>query len=390
MNSFDTGEYMNSFEIGKYVQQPNGYKAFVPNPFPPSTEMQLPHKLLSAHTEAVHLLGKLDGVADRLPDRDWFLMMFISKDASSSSQIEGTNATMLDVFEQQNIEPRPSLPIDVDDILHYINALDYGLKRADELPLSLRFIRELHEKLMTNARVTQFSYPGEFRTSQNWIGGTRPDNARFVPPPVHEMREALSDLENFIHEEDEFPALVKAGLLHAQFETIHPFTDGNGRTGRMLITMFLWREKLLSMPVLYLSSFFKRHQQIYYERLAGYSAGKVIEWLDFFLEGIIHTASSAINTCIGVSDLRDRDMQKIYTLGKTAAKSTMSILQNLYKMPIVGIADIVKWTGFSNKGGYKAIDRLIEMNILKPMKSGESVYGQKWIYSDYIALFAEE
>ena len=389
-NSIGTGEYVDTLKIGEYVPQASGYKAFVPDPFPPTKEMKLTKKLLSAHTEAVHLLGKLDGVADRLPDRDWFLMMFISKDASSSSQIEGTNATILDVIERHNIEPRPNLPADVDDIIHYIDALDYGLKRAHEFPFSLRFIRELHGKLMANARTTQFSYPGEFRTSQNWIGGTRPDNARFVPPPVPEMHRALGDLEMFIHEEDEFLVLVKAGLLHAQFETIHPFTDGNGRTGRMLITMYLWREKLLSTPVLYLSSFFRQHQQLYYEKLAGYSAGKLIEWLDFFLEGIISTANSAISTCIGISELHDRDLKKIYALGKTAAKSTMEILENLYRMPIVGIADIVKWTGFSSKGGYRAIERLVEMQILKPLKTGEHVYRQKWIYGDYLALFIDE
>ena len=377
---------MNSFEIGKHIQQSNGYKAFVPNPFPPNTEMKLPKKLLSSHTEAVHLLGKLDGVADRLPDRDWFLMMFISKDAASSSQIEGTNATMLDVLEKQNIEPRPNLPTDVDDVFHYIEALNYGIRRSEEFPFSLRFIRELHGKLMTNARATQFSYPGEFRTTQNWIGGTNLNNARFVPPPLPEMHQSLNDLEKFVYADDEFPALVKAGLLHAQFETIHPFTDGNGRTGRMLITMFLWREKLLHMPVLYLSSYFKKHQQIYYKRLDGYHNGLIYEWLDFFLEGIKSTANSAIRTCIGITDLRDRDMKKIYTLGKIAAKSTMNILENLYRMPVVGIAEIIKWTGFSPNGGYKAINRLVEMQILKPIASN-SVYAQKWIYSDYIALF---
>jgi len=380
---------MNSFEIGKLIRHAKDYTAFVPNPFPPEKEMRFPKKILSAHTEAVHLLGKLDGVAERLPDRDWFLMMFVSKDASSSSQIEGTNATMLDVLERQNIEPRASLPTDVDDIIHYIDALNYGLKRAGEFPFSLRFIRELHEILMKGARTTQFAYPGEFRSSQNWIGGTRPDNARFVPPPVSDMHRALSDWENFVHV-DENPILIKAGLLHAQFETIHPFVDGNGRTGRMLITMFLWREKMLGMPVLYLSSYFKKHRQLYYDRLDGYHKGQVFQWLEFFLEGIIDTAHSAIQTCVGISDLRDRDMQKVYTLGKTAAKSTMNILVKLFKMPIVGIADIVEWTGFTHKGGYKVIDRLVDMHILKPVKKGDSVYAQKWIYSDYIALFSDE
>jgi len=381
---------MNYFEIGKLIQQESDYKAFVPNPFPPTSEFNLPKKFLSAHTEAVHLLGKLDGVSDRLPDKDWFLMMFVSKDASHSSQIEGTNATMLDVIERHNIDPRRDLPVDVDDILHYIEALEYCMKRANEFPFSLRFMRELHEIIMKNARTTQFSYPGEFRTTQNWIGGTRPDNAHFVPPPVSEMHRALNDLEHFLHADDEYPVLIKAGLLHAQFETIHPFTDGNGRTGRLLISLYLWREKLLSIPVLYLSSYFKKHQKIYYDRLDGYHNGNILDWLDFFLEGIIATADSAIKTCINIAALRDRDMQKTYALGKTAARSIMNILVNLFKMPVVGIADIVKWTGFSYKGGYKAIDRLVGMHILKPVKIGDSVYGQKWIYTDYLSLFIEE
>ena len=381
---------MNSFAIGKYVKQTGDFKAFVPNAFPTDKEMRLPKHLMKAHTESIHLLGKLDGITKLLPDRDWFLMMFIRKDASSSSQIEGTNATMMDAIEKQNVEPRSGLPADVDDILHYIDALNYGIKRANEFPFSLRFIRELHEKLMIGARATQHSYPGEFRTSQNWIGGTRPDNASFVPPPVPEMHRALDDLEKFIHEDDDFLPLIKIGLFHSQFETIHPFLDGNGRTGRMMITMLLWRERLLEMPVLYLSSFFKKHQHLYYEKLEGYHNGNVFEWLDFFLEGIIGTANSAIRTCAGITDLRDRDMQKIHALGKTSAKSTLGILINLFKMPIVGIADIVKWTGFTNQGGYKAIERLIEMKILKPMKIGDNTYGQKWVYEDYIALFNDE
>ena len=380
---------MNSFVIGRNILQKEGYAAFVPHPFPPEKEIKMTRQLIKDHTEAVRLLGKLDGVTEHLPDRDLFLVMFVRKDASSSSQIEGTNATIMDVIEKQNIEPRPTLPDDTEDILHYIAALDYGIKRSAEFPLSLRFIRELHEILMAGARSTHLPYPGEFRKSQNWIGGTRPDNARFVPPPVFEMNRALDDMEKFIHADDNYLALIKAGLLHAQFETIHPFVDGNGRTGRMLITMFLWSEKLVNMPVLYLSSFFKKHQQLYYERLDGYHNGQVLEWLEFFLDGITDTAVSAINTCKNITMLRDRDMKKIYSLGKTSAKSTMTILTNLYKMPVVGIADIVKWTGFSPRGGYKAIERLVEMQILKPMKTGDSIYGQKWIYEDYIILFTE-
>ena len=270
------GEVMNNIKIGSFVQQSAGFKAFIPDEFPPIVGLSLPNTIISKHTEAIRLLGKLDGITELLPDKDWFLVMFVKKDASSSSQIEGTNATMMDVIEKENVEPSSSLPEDVDDIIHYIDALNYGLIRAKDFPLSLRFIRELHSKLMLKARSTHNSYPGEFRTSQNWIGGTRPDNATYVPPPVEDMNRALNDLEKFMHADDDYLPLVKAGLLHAQFETIHPFNDGNGRTGRMLITMFLWYKKLLEMPILYLSAYFKQHRDVYYQKLNNYHNGDIV------------------------------------------------------------------------------------------------------------------
>jgi len=378
---------MNKILIGQYVHQKEGYKAFIPNDFPPGGDLGLDRKIIAKHTEAVRLLGKLDGITELLPDKDWFLTMFIRKDASSSSQIEGTNATMMDAIERENVEPSINLPADVDDILHYIDALNYGLKRAETFPITLRFVRELHEKLMTNARVTHPAYPGEFRTKQNWISGTRPDNAKYVPPPVHEMKTALDQFEKFIHAEDDFLPLIKAGFLHAQFETIHPFNDGNGRTGRMLITMFLWYKGLLEMPILYLSSYFKQHQKLYYEKLDGYHNGEVVEWLDFFLDGVIEIANSAIATCAAITKLRERDMAKVQMLNRTASEATVKVLENLYKIPIAGIADIVKWTGYTERGGYKVIERLVGIGILSPMKKGENVYAQKWIYGDYLSLF---
>jgi len=378
---------MNKIIIGQQVQQKEGFKAFIPSDFPPIDDLGLSGKLISKHTEAIRLLGKIDGITELLPDKDWFLTMFIRKDASSSSQIEGTNATMMDAIERENVEPSTSLPVDVDDIIHYINALNYGLDRAKDFPFTLRFIRELHEKLMTNARVTHPAFPGEFRTRQNWISGTRPDNAKYVPPPVHEMNNALNQFEKFIHADDDYLPLIKAGLLHAQFETIHPFNDGNGRTGRMLITMFLWYKKLLEMPILYLSSYFKQHQKLYYEKLDGYHSGEVVEWLDFFLDGVIETAQSAIATCAAVTKLRERDMAKVQMLNRTASEATVKILEQLYKMPIAGIADIVKWTGYTERGGYKALGRLVDLGILAPMKTGENIYAQKWIYKDYLDLF---
>jgi Fic family protein len=378
---------MNKIIIGKYVQQPQGFKAFIPDTFPPSGDLKIDGRIMAKHTEAVRLLGKLDGITELLPDKDWFLIMFIRKDASSSSQIEGTNATIMDAIESENIEPRSDLPQDVDDILHYIKALNYGLELSKALPLSLRFIKELHKELMKGARTTHSAYPGEFRMGQNWISGTRPDNALFVPPPVHEMKMAMADIEKFIHSQDDYLPLIKAGLLHAQFETIHPFNDGNGRTGRMLITMFLWYKKLLEMPILYLSSYFKKHQKFYYENLDGYHKGEVLRWLEFFLDGIADTAISAIKTCADITRLREGDMKKVQKLNQTASEVTVKVLENLYKMPIAGIGDIVKWTNYTQRGAYKVIDRLVKMNILYPLKNGEKVYSQKWFYKEYLDLF---
>ena len=379
---------MNKVLIGQYIQQKEGFKAFIPNDFPPKGDLRLDGKLIGKHTEAIRLLGKLDGITELLPDKDWFLAMFIRKDASSSSQIEGTNATMMDAIERENVEPSTNLPADVDDILHYIDALNYGLKQAKTFPFTLRFICELHKELMTNARISHPAYPGEFRTKQNWISGTRPDNAKYVPPPVHEMKKALGQLERFIHAEDKYLPLIKAGLLHAQFETIHPFNDGNGRTGRMLITMFLWYKGLLEMPILYLSSYFKQHQSLYYEKLDGYhNNGGVGEWLDFFLDGVIEIANSAVATCAAITKLREQDMKKVQMLNRTASEATVKVLENLYKMPIAGIADIVKWTNYTERGGYNVINRLVAMEILVPLKSGEGVYAQKWVYKSYLDLF---
>lgn len=378
-------------KIGVYKTQPEGFKAFVLESFPPKDTLVFSPAIQQKHAEAMRLLGKLDGITALLLDRDYFLEMFVRKDASSSSQIEGTQASISDAIEALNIERRNNLPQDVDDILHYIEALNYGLERAKDFPFSLRFIRELHEKLMTGARNTHNPFPGEFRRTQNWIGGTRPDNARFVPPPIREMNQALNDLEKFIHADDEYLPLIKAGLLHAQFETIHPFLDGNGRTGRMLVTMFLWHRRLLEMPVLYLSTYFKEHQEVYYEKLNAYHSenGNVGEWVDFFLDGVIDIANSSIETCRKITELRERDMRKAQKLGKATAPKTLDMIRFLYKMPTVGIADVVNQTGYSRPSAYKLIDRLVDMNILYPADENDG-YGKKYTYKDYVEVFAED
>ncbi len=283
---------VNKVQIGKYVMQPKRYRAFTPFEFPPKGGFEISPELYKIHEKAIRLVGKLDGITRLLPDKNFFLLMFVKKDAAYSSQIEGTKATLQDVVAAPVTEDKLRLSPDVDDIVHYVDAVNYGIERTKTLPISLRMIKEIHQKLMTEARSTQHPYPGEFRVSQNWIGGKTPADASFVPPAPHDMQNSLNDLEKFIHIEDNYPSLIKAGLIHAQFETIHPFSDGNGRTGRMLIALYIHHAKLLELPVLYLSSYFKKFQKLYYEKLQGYhdEDTQIDQWLKFFLEGVAEIA----------------------------------------------------------------------------------------------------
>ncbi|MDD5750054.1 MAG: Fic family protein [Candidatus Pacebacteria bacterium] len=378
---------MKVIELGKFVSQPQGFKAFIPNPFPPKGDFEFNPKILKKNNEATRLLGKLDGITKLLPDADFFLLMYLRKDAASSSQIEGTMATMIDAIEAE-AKIVENIPEDVDDILHYIKALNYGIRKmkGGNFPLASRFIKELHKELLDKARSTHFSDPGEFRKSQNWIGGTRPDNARFVPPPVEDMNRAISDLEKFINVEDTVPVAIKAGLIHAQFETIHPFLDGNGRTGRMLMTFYLWKEGFLEKPVLFLSAYFKKHQKIYYEKLFGYHNGNIADWIDFFLDGVIEIANEAIDIVGKITELRQKDMEKMHALGKRASESAMMVMPKLYAQPIVNNAIVRKWTGFTRAGAQRVIDRFIEIGILMP-KDKNVTYGQSYVYKKYLDLF---
>lgn len=361
------------------------YKAFIPYHFPPKN-FEITDKTIRLAEEATRILGKLDGIAILLPDREFFLKMYIRKDATASSQIEGTMATMVDAIEAES-KTSADIPEDVDDILHYIKALDYGIKRIKNLPMSLRFIRDIHKVLMTDARSTHFSDPGKFRESQNWIGGTSVNNARYVPPTPEVMKENLYDLEKFmVKDYESLPLLVKVGLIHAQFEMIHPFLDGNGRTGRLLVTLGIWSNGLLDNPVLFLSSYFKQHQKIYYEKLDSYHEGNVDEWIKFFLEAIIETSNQSIETVRKITELRQRDILKIQTLGSVSAKGATEILPHLFQLPIVNVNTIQEWTGFTRQGSQKVIDRFVKLGILK-QKDNNVTYGRSFIYKEYVDIF---
>jgi Fic family protein len=379
-------------KIGSLVQQQSGFKAFIPEPFPPKESLILSPELQTKHGEAMRMLGKLDGISQLLPDINFYLLMFVRKEAASSSQIEGTQATMINAIEAE-ISPPSFQAKDVEDIVCYIRALNYGMNRLNTLPISVRLIKEIHQNLMNKGRATQNPFPGEFRYTQNWIGGTSPANARFVPPPPNEIGRCVGDLEKFIHNKKAILSpLVKAALLHAQFETIHPFIDGNGRTGRLLITLFLWQEKLLGLPLLYLSSFFKQHQDLYYEQLQKYHSPKseVHAWLDFFFDGIISTANSACEIASKINQIREQDMIKISKLGKIASETAIEVLKNLFRQPIIDVSKILEWTKIKTRpGGQKIIDRFINLGILI-QRDPKKTYGRTYEHRSYIQAFEND
>jgi len=381
------GDVMRNVVIGRLVKQPAGFKAFIPEKFPPFNSIDLDEKSNRLYTEAVFQLGKLDGITQLLPDLDFFIFMYVRKEAALSSQIEGTKATMIDSIRAE-AEITQNLPHDVDDILHYIKAMNYGLKRISEFPLSLRFLREVHGVLMKDGRTNQFVTPGEFRTSQNWIGGGSPATANFVPPPVYEMNQALHDFENFLCRENSFLPLVKTALAHAQFETIHPFNDGNGRTGRLLTTFYLYQQKVLERPVLYLSEYFKKNRQSYFDLLDNYhNKGDVISWLNFFFEGVAEVAKQAIITSRQVTKLRQRDTGRMPLLGRAAASGTV-VLQELYKLPIVSVKTVEKWTGLSRVNANKLVDKFVKLGILEQINKKET-YAREFKYKDYLSVFSK-
>lgn len=376
-------------KIGRLIQQPSGYKAFVPDKFPSDQPLILNSKTQHLHDRAVLMLGKLDGITQLLPDLDFFILMYITKEAARSSGIEGTKATIVDVIKSEaDIEYK--LPQDVERILHYIHAMEYGLKRLETLPLSLRFIREIHQVLIQGTADAPGKTPGEFRVSQNWIGGGSPNTAWFVPPPPSEIIRCLDDLEKFIYSENIYPPLIKAALVHAQFETIHPFLDGNGRTGRLLTTFYLCKIGILERPVLYLSDYFLNNQQAYYDSLDKYhsESGNVSDWLDFFLDGAAIIADEAIKTSKKINILRQKDVAKIQMLGRRA-KTGITVLENLYKLPIVSVRKIDEWTGLSRPQANELVNKLIEIGILV-QKDKDIEYGREFWYKDYLSLFVSE
>lgn len=373
-------------KIGKLIQQPTGYKAFIPDKFPPDEQIVLSPKTQQLHAKAVLMLGKLDGITQLLPDLDFFIFMYIRKEAARSSEIEGTQATIIDVLKSEaQIESR--FPQDVERIVHYINAMEYGLKRLETFPLSLRFIREIHKVLIDGTMDAPGKTPGDFRTSQNWIGGGSPTSAKFVPPTPIEMSRSLSDFEKFLYAKDEYPPLIKAALAHAQFETIHPFLDGNGRTGRLLTTFYLCKLGILERPVLYLSEYFLNNQKSYYDSLNSYhqEEADIAGWLDFFLDGVAIIATEAIETSKRINILRQKNTIKIQSLGRRT-KTGIVVLENLYKLPIINVRKIEEWTGLSRARSNELVQKFVDLGILE-QRDKDTEYRREFWYKNYLDLF---
>ncbi len=372
---------------GVLRKQVGGFEAFIPNSFPPK-DLQIAQ--LADRLEAATLaLGRLVGSAEILPDPDLFVFMYVRREAVLSSQIEGTEASLVDLLEYEAQLERGDRRVDVREITNYIEAIRFGLERLKNLPLSLRLIREIHERLMLGVRGGEPSKtPGEFRRSQNSIGGPTPSTARFVPPPVEEMHTSLHELETFLHVDSDLPILIRVALAHAQFETIHPFLDGNGRISRLLITFSLVHERVLSEPILYLSIFFKRHREDYYDRLQAIrDKGDWEGWLAFFLEGVAVVSSEATDTARRIVDLREQTRSEIsQRLGRRTG-SALELLEALFRNPMVNVNGVQAITGLSQPAANALANAMEEIGILREV-TGKKTY-RVFTFDRYLRLFDE-
>lgn len=354
--------------LGRYAVSTFGeetVRAFVPPPLPPVPAVAL-ESLQLLLEQANQALGRLDGLASVLPDVSLFIYAYVRKEAVLSSQIEGTQSSLSDLLLFET-EEAPGVPIeDVQEVSNYVAALYHGMTRLREgFPLSLRLIREIHEVLLSKGRGSD-KEPGEFRRNQNWIGGARPGNALFVPPPPELVMECMGQLELFLHaEKPELPLLIRAGLVHVQFETIHPFLDGNGRLGRLLITFLLCAGRALHEPILYLSLFFKTHRQVYYDLLTSVRAtGNWEAWLEFFLTGVKETSDQAVNAARRIIGLLEADRKKIEGLGRPAA-SVLRVHQYAQTHPIISIASAAEKIGNTFPTVAGAVDHLQQLGIMR-------------------------
>lgn len=375
-----------SDRAGRYVTQPTGYRAYEPSQLPPEPPLVLDGELQRLLSEADRALGRLDGSVLTLPNPDLFVFMYVRKEAVLSSQIEGTQSSLQDLLAAE-AQLFDHVPHDVDEVVNYVRAMHHGLARLPQLPISVRLIREIHAELLKGVRGERLR-PGELRTSQNWIGpaGSTLATATFVPPPPHTVPEALGALERFLHHDDRLPPLVKIALAHVQFETIHPFLDGNGRIGRLLITFLLTEGAILRKPVLYLSHYFKQHRQAYYDHLqAVRDRGAWEAWLRFFLRGVVAVATQSTETARRILVMREEHRAAITERLGRAAGNGHKVLESLFDRPIVSVSDVAQLTGTTYPAANTTVSRLVQIGVLQEM-TGHARH-RRFRYAPYIALF---
>lgn len=382
MNRGTTGRYETTNLGGETV------RAFVPHPLPPEPLLVFDGTRQLLLEEALLTLGRLDSIATLLPDPHLFLYAYVRKEAVLSSQIEGTQSSLSDLLLFE-LEEAPGVPLDdVVEVSNYVAALEHGIKRLREgFPISNRLIREIHAQLLSRGRGSE-KLPGEFRRSQNWIGGTRPGNAHFVPPPSHAVDDCMSQLERFIHDEASgLPILVKAALAHVQFETIHPFLDGNGRVGRLLITLFLCHAGILAQPLLYLSLYFKQNRSEYYRLLDEVRVeGNWEAWLDFFLTGIKTTATGAVATAKRLVDLFHVHRDRIQDSGR-AAGSALRVHAALRERPVITLPEVCRQTGLSFPAATTGMKALLDVGVVRELTGRRR--NRLFAYDRYLQILSE-
>jgi len=372
---------------GKFVTQPAGYKAFVPKPLPPSPRIQYDEELQSLLSTADRSLARLDGITTVLPNPDLFIAMYVKKEALLSSQIEGTQASLEGVLEfEADLIPKENLD-EIKEVINYVRALNHGIERLKELPMSLRLIKEIHKILLEGTR-GEHRNPGQFRRSQNWIGpsGFPLSEAIFVPPPPDLVIPAMGELENFLHQESNIPPLVKIGLIHAQFETIHPFLDGNGRIGRLLITFYLFWKEILSKPLLYLSFYLKKKRPEYYDLLMKVRIdGAWEEWIKFFLKGISDTSEEAAKSAREIIQLKDKLMAELYK-SSIASIYAVRLIDLLFETPLISIKEVIVKLNISKETANELVKKFEKIDILKEI-TGKQRY-RKYSFKQYIEIIA--
>ena len=379
----------NEARAGRYIQQPTGYKAFVPALLPPDPPVRMSGRLNELLSDANVAVGRLDGSVLTLPNPGLFVAMYARREAVLSSQIEGTQSSLQDVLAAEANIFAPHLPKDVHEVMNYAAAMAVGLETLKTLPVSVRLIRQIHQVLLHGVRGSHRT-PGELRTTQNWIGpeGCTLQEATFVPPPPHEMRMALSDWEKFLHADDDLPLLIKVGLAHAQFETIHPFSDGNGRVGRLLITFLLVEGNMLHQPVLYLSHYFKRHRQAYYDHLqALHETGDWESWLSFFLQGVKEVSGQAAEMAGVILRMREGLRQGITENFARGAGNALKVVEHLFASPITSVKEVQELIGTSRQAANQLVGRLEELGVVREITGQKR--NRRFRFDLYVNLFSD-